>query len=123
METHGIIEDVEGPTQWVSPLVIILKKNEEVQLCIDMRMANRAIRRECHPTPTSDDLIHTLNGASVFKIGSTLRVSSALSPESRYITTFATHKGLKRYTHLNFGTNSTSEILLSVNKSEIFLEH
>ncbi len=30
--------------------------------------------------------------------------------ESRYITTFATHKGLWRYTRLNFGTNSASEI-------------
>ena len=33
-----------------------------------------------------------------------------LSPESRYITTFATHNGLKRYTRLNFGTTSSSEI-------------
>lgn len=30
----------------------------------------------------------------------------ALTPESRYITTFATHKGLHWYTRLNFGTNS-----------------
>jgi hypothetical protein len=57
---------VEGPTLWVSPLVIIPKKNDEVQLCVDMRMANKAIRRECHPTPTIDDLIHRLNGAIVF---------------------------------------------------------
>lgn len=29
LETQGIIEDVEGPTPWVSPLVIILKKMEK----------------------------------------------------------------------------------------------
>ena len=34
----------------------------------------------------------------------------ALEPNSRYITTFATHKGLRRYTRLNFGTNSASEV-------------
>jgi len=33
-----------------------------------------------------------------------------LAAKSRYITTFATHKGLRRYTRLNFGTNSASEI-------------
>ena len=33
-----------------------------------------------------------------------------LAPESRYITTFATHQGLRRYVRLNFGTNSASEI-------------
>ena len=37
-----------------------------------------------------------------------------LAPESRYITTFATHKGLRRYARLNFGTNSASEIFQMV---------
>ena len=116
LEEQGIIEDVEGPTPWVSPLVIIPKKNGEVRLCVDMRMANRAIRRERHPTPTTDDLIHTLNGATVF---SKLDLRSgyhqlSLAPESRHITTFATHKGLKRYNRLNFGTNSASEIFQKI---------
>ena len=43
LEEQGIIEKVEGPTPWVSPLVIIPKKNGEVRLCIDMRRANKAI--------------------------------------------------------------------------------
>ena len=33
-----------------------------------------------------------------------------LAADSRNITTFATHKGLRRYTRLNFGTNSASEM-------------
>ena len=112
LEQQGIIEKVEGATPWVSPLVIIPKKNGEVRLCVDMRMANKAIKREHHPSPTVDDLIHTLNGATVF---SKLDLKSgyhqlSLAPESQYITTFATHKGLRRYTRLNFGTNSASEI-------------
>ena len=37
-----------------------------------------------------------------------------LAPESRYIMTFATHKGLRQYTRLNFGTNSASEIFQMV---------
>ena len=66
MEQKGIIERVYGPTPWVSPLVITPKKNGEVRVCVDMRMANRAIIRERHPMPTVDDLIHSLNGATVF---------------------------------------------------------
>ena len=50
-----IIEKVEGPTPWVSPLVVIPKKNGNVRLCVDMRMPNQAIQRERHPSPTSDD--------------------------------------------------------------------
>ena len=42
-----------------------------------------------------------------------------LDPESRYITTFATHKGLRRYARLNFGTNSASEIFRNVISEQI----
>ena len=38
----------------------------EVRLCVDMRMPNKAIKRERHPSPTVDDLIHKLNGGTVF---------------------------------------------------------
>ena len=31
-----------------------------------MRMPNRAIQRERHPSPTVDDLINAMNGATVF---------------------------------------------------------
>ena len=33
-----------------------------------------------------------------------------MDPESRYITTFSTHVGLYRYTHLNYGTNAAAEV-------------
>ena len=66
LEEQDIIEKVEGPTPWVSPLVVIPKKNGDVRLCVDMRMPNQAIQRERHPSPTSDDLVDALNGAKIF---------------------------------------------------------
>ena len=68
LENEGIIEKVHGPTPWVSPLVVVPKpKNpDKVRLCVDMRVANKAIQRERHITPTIDDLINDLNGATVF---------------------------------------------------------
>ena len=38
-----IIEPVEGPTPWVSPVVVVPKQNDEIPLCVDMRRANEAI--------------------------------------------------------------------------------
>ena len=96
---------------WISPLVVTPKKDGDVCLCVDMWMANRAIQRERHPSPTVDNLVHKLNGATIF---SKLDLRAGyhqllLDEESRYITTFETHKGLRRYCTLNFGTCSASE--------------
>ena len=66
LEQQKIIAKGEGLTPFVSPLVIVSKKDGDERLCVDMRMANKAIRRERHPTLTIDDLIHSMNGARVF---------------------------------------------------------
>ena len=108
-----IIEEVPKnmPTTWVSPLVCIPKGDGDVRICVDMRCANEAIKRERHPIPTVDDVLHTLNGATVF---SKLDVKMAfhqieLDEESRDVTTFICHKGLMRYKRLNFGITSAPE--------------
>eukprot|EP00795_Rhopilema_esculentum_P010266 gene10266-18960_t len=113
LEEVDIIEKVEGATQWVSPLVITPKKNsEEIKICVDMRLPNTSILRTRHPMPTTDELIADLNGACNF---SKLDLKQGyhqltLAEESRNITTFTTHKGLRRYKRLCFGVNSAAEI-------------
>jgi len=108
---QDIIEPAEGPTPWVSPIVVVHKK-VGVRICIDSRQINKAIEREKHPIPTIEDLIVDLNGSKYFsKIDLNKGYHQLeLSPESRYITTFTTHEGLFRYKRLCFGINSASEI-------------
>ena len=74
LEKQDIIESVEGPTSYVSPIVVIPKKDGNVRLYVDMRMPNRAIQRECHQSPSVDDLIHALNGAQLFSKAPSTRV-------------------------------------------------
>ena len=93
-----VIERAEGPTPWISPVVVVPKPNGDIRLCVDMRQASGAIVRERHPIPTVDEVLHDLNGSTVF---SKLDIKWAfhqveLSEVSRPITTFATHKGLFR---------------------------
>ena len=68
-----IIEKVDGPTPWISPIVFVPKKSGAVRICVDMREAIKAIKREKHLMPIIDDLIADLNGATHF---STLDLSS-----------------------------------------------
>ena len=114
LEKLDVIEKVEGPTPWVSPIVAAPKPNapNQIRLCVDMRKANDAIRRERHVTPTIDDIIFKLNGATVFSKLDLLNGfhQIELDEDSRNITTFATHVGLRRYKRLNFGVSAAPEI-------------
>lgn len=81
-------------------------------MCVDMIQTNEAIQRERHITQTIKEVIGDLNGAKFF---SKLDLNQGynqleLDPELRYITTFSTHVGLRRYTRLNFGISSADEI-------------
>ena len=111
LEELDIIERAEGPTPWVSPIVVAPKKTG-IRICVDMRAANQAVERERHPVPTVEDLIVDLNGATVFsKIDLNQGYHQLeLAEDSRSITTFATHIGLFRYKRLSFGINSAAEI-------------
>ena len=52
LESEGITEEVTGPTEWISPLVVVEKpkSKSEVRLCIDMREPNKAHKahKTCH---------------------------------------------------------------------------
>ena len=52
----------EGPSGWISTLVIVPKSDGDVRVCVDMRRANEAIIRERHLIPTVEELLQDLNG-------------------------------------------------------------
>ena len=112
LESAGIIEQVEGLMTWGSPIVTAPKYNsDKVRVCVDMRAPNTAVERKRHLTPTVDEVITDLNSAKVF---SKLDLSQTyhqkeLYHSSRYFTTFAMQRGIRRYTRLMFGLSSASE--------------
>ena len=108
----GVMEAVEGPTSWVSPIVIVPKPSGDIRLCVDMRRANEAIIRERHPIPTIDEVLQSMNGSTVFsKIDLKWGFHQLeLEEDSRKITSFVTHKGLYRYKRLMFGISCAPEI-------------
>ena len=105
---EDIIEEVpSGPTEWVSPLVVVRKPDGGV----DMRRAKEAIKRERHPTPTIEEVLQDLNGSTVL---SRLDLKWGfhqvkLETKSRRITAFITDRGLFQYKRLMFGITSAPE--------------
>lgn len=111
-----IIEEVHGPSKWISPIVPILKDNGELRLCVDMRRANMAIMRENHPLPSMEHLLPKIRKAEYF---TKLDIKNAfhqveLHPDSRHITTFISSKGLYRYKRLMFGITCAPELFQKI---------
>ncbi|CAB4006666.1 Transposon Tf2-9 poly [Paramuricea clavata] len=106
-----VIEKVEGPTSWVNPLVVVEKPNGDVRICLDMRHANKAIKREKHPVPTAEEILQEISEAKVFtKLDLNMVFHQIeLHPDLRDITTFAAPNGLYRYKRLIFGVNMATE--------------
>ena len=114
MVEQGIIEKVNGPTPWISPIVPVRKPNRPnaIRICCDGREANKAIIRERYQAPTIDDIIPRLHGTRVM---SSLDLPDAyhqfgLHKDSRYITAFNTPWGVYQYTRLNMGICAAAEL-------------
>ena len=94
-----IIKKTTGPTHWAIRIIAVPKSDRDICLRADIRRANLAVKREKHP----------------IQIFSKLEVKWAyhqveLDPESRDITTFATHEGLFGYKSLIFGVSCAIEM-------------
>ncbi|XP_075560009.1 uncharacterized protein LOC142591584 [Dermacentor variabilis] len=63
MEQAGIIAKVTEPTDWVSPLVIVRKKDGKLRVCMDPRKINECLKREHYAMPRREDIEAELAGA------------------------------------------------------------
>ncbi len=66
MEKLDVIKRIDEPTDWVSSLVIVLKKNGSLRICLDPRDLNRAIKREHFKLPTREEIMSQFAGAKWF---------------------------------------------------------
>lgn len=112
MEKEGIIRKVVEPTDWVNPIVITKKKNDNIRICIDPTELNKHIRRQHHRIPDFDDLSARLSGHKIF---STLDADRAfhqikLSERSSYYLVITTPFGRYRYLRMPFGICSVTEV-------------
>ena len=66
LESIKVIAPVDQPTEWVSLIVVAVKKSGELRVCIDPKPLNTALKREHYQIPVVDDLLPDLTDARVF---------------------------------------------------------
>ena len=112
MMTNQIIVPVTEPTDWVSSVLAVPKKDGSVRICLDPKDLNTAIKRSHYPLPTVDDVTSRLTKAKVFSV---MDAKSGfwqvkLSESSSYYTTFNTPFGRFRWLRMSFGISSAPEV-------------
>ena len=63
---RGMVEPADGA--WSLPVVLVRKKDQSWQLCVDYRRLNAATRKDAYPLPRIDDSLDAPAGSMYFSI-------------------------------------------------------
>ena len=103
-----VIEPVDEPTKWCSPILVVPKADVRVRICVDLTKLDQAVRRGVYQMPTVEETLGSLTEGSVFsKLDATSDFDQiVLNPESAKLTTFITPFGRYMFKRLPFGISS-----------------
>ena len=108
----GIIEKVEGASNWCSPMSFVRKPGGGCRVVVDLKGLNDHVSRPTHPFPAVKDIIATVPWGSmkfaVFDCKSGYW-QIVLDEKSRPLTTFLTEFGRYRYLRAPMGLNSSGD--------------
>ena len=92
-------------SEWVSPIVMVLKKNGKVRICQDFRKLNSATKKDYFPLPFTDSILDAVAGHECYSFldGFSGYNQVRIAPEDQLKTTFTTDWGTYAYTVMPFG--------------------
>ncbi|KAJ8015005.1 hypothetical protein DPEC_G00021650 [Dallia pectoralis] len=103
MRAAGVVEPSESP--WMSPVVLVKKKDGTWRYCVDFRQLNDITVKDSYPLPRVNESLDRIKGSVWF---SSLDLRSGywqvpLATEARPKTAFSTGSGLWQFTAMPFG--------------------
>lgn len=111
----GIIERMDDVTEWVSPIVVVPKQNDEIRLCVDYTQLNKAVLRPYYPMPNIEHSLASIKDSKIFsKIDANKGFYQIkLSRESQLLTCFICPFGRFIFKRLPFGISCAPEYFVS----------
>ncbi|GBM59468.1 Transposon Ty3-I Gag-Pol polyprotein [Araneus ventricosus] len=112
---HWLKDKIIRPStsEYISPVVLVKKKDGSSRLCIDYRRLNKITVRDHFPLTVIDDLLDRLQSANVF---TTLDLKNAfydvdIDPSSKKYTSFVTDTGQHELNKMSFGLTKSPSVL------------
>ncbi|MCO5577550.1 hypothetical protein L7F22_031381 [Adiantum nelumboides] len=92
-------------TDWVSPIVVVPKKNGKLRVCVNLKKVNAATIRDNYPLPITDHVIERVAGREAYSFldGFSRYNQLAIKPKDQHKTAFATEWGIFAYRVKPFG--------------------
>jgi hypothetical protein len=103
----GFIKPVEEAT-WLSPIVIVLKKNGKLRICIDYRKLSAATKKDPYPLPFTEEVLDVVAGHAMYTVldGYSGYYQIQIALEDRYKTAFVTEWGAFVWLVMPFGVKN-----------------
>ena len=100
----GFIYEIEH-TEWVSPIVIVTKKNGKIRVCVDLKKVNAATVRDHYPLPFTEHVLERVAGHEAYSFldGFSGYNQVSIDPKDQHKTAFATTWGVLAYRKMPFG--------------------
>ncbi len=104
MLKSGFIQFVEEVT-WLSPIVIVLKKDGKLKIYIDFKKLNAATKKDLYPLPFIDEVLNTVVGYEAYSFldGYSKYHQIFITLEDKYKTTFVINDGAFIWKVMPFG--------------------
>jgi len=102
--TVGFIEYVEEAT-WLSPIVVVPKKNGKLKIYINFRKLNIATKKDLYPLPFITEVLNIVARYEVYSFldGYSGYLQISMPPKDRYKITFVINLGPFIWKVMSFG--------------------
>jgi hypothetical protein len=104
----GFIKSIEKAT-WLSPIIIVPKKNGKLKICMDFRKLNAATKKDPYPLSFIDEMLNTIAGYEAYSFldGYSGYHQISIVLEEKYKITFVTHWGAFIWKVMPFGVKNS----------------